>query len=419
MKQRQTIVKSLVALTLILGGVIPANAQFGGLLNKAKKAAKDKVENTKQNAVSEASSKASDATGLSSNTSNVKWRWEDKSLPFYNNMHWNGNKSEEYKYQWGHLLMFYKDVFCNPNFFGLNTVPSALWLDIDPAKKIAVPYDEPYRYAVAKLMFDDPQFTSFIRLAQLLPYYNPAFYGRFHYGYEAGDGIVNKQEGWMSPYGEDRFMMDERNNREDAAFQLAINKFPLEQFCNYGISLIKKAAQEYAAGGDVKITTIINLYSVEPLYDEIIKKHPKFDENADCVRQFKLALAQNPLRGADLNSGLLTEALDIYRICNMEPQPMPETVNVDAVTKNAAIKAAKEYAGNDYVDVLIIMSDWMRNENPQKISVRKYYSMPVVLVTNVRGHYVMRDMNLRREDTKYQLLRPAGVIKPMPIDYKK
>ena len=423
MKQNQAIMKALAAMAIAFGVQTNANAQFGGLLKKAKQKVENKVNDTKSSAVNQASNSASETTGVSTSTpsnSNVKWRWEDKSLPFYNKVHWNGNKSEEYTYQWGHLLLFYKDVLCNPNFFGTTSVPSALWIDIDPAKKIAVPYDEPYRYAAAKLMFDDPQFTSFIRLAQILPLSNVNFYARFHYAYEANDGIVSKAEGWLSPYGDDNKMRAERNQREEAAFELAINKFPLEQFCNYGISLIKNAAQEYAAGGDIKITTMMNLYIVEPLFEDIIKRHPKYSEDADCVRQFKLAMAQNPLRGNNLNEGLLWDALDIYRICNMTPQPMPETVNADSFTKSKAIEAGKKYAGNDFVDVLIIKSDWMAHENPQKLAQKKGYSMPVVLVYKVRGHYVMRDMFLRRDSrdsNKFELQLAPGVNKPMPIDY--
>ena len=423
MKQNQTIVKALTALVIAFGVQTNANAQFGGLLKKAKQKVENKVNETKSSTVNQVTNTASETAGVSTNTSNsnAKWRWEVKSLPFYNNVHWNGSKSEEYKYQWGHLLLFYKDVFCNPKFFGTTSVASTLWIDIDPAKKIAVPYDEPYRYAVAKQMFDDPQFTSFLFLAQLLPFQNVNFYSRFHYGYEAGDGIVNKAEGWLSPYGDDNKMRAERNQREEAAFEFAINKFPLEQFCNYGISLIQNAAKEYNSGADIKITTMMNLYIIEPLYEDIIKRHPKFSEDADCVRQFKLAMAQNPLRGNNLNEGLLWDALDIYRICNMTPQPMPETVNADSFTKGKAIEAGKNYAGNDFVDVLIIKSDWMEQENPQKLAQKKGYSMPVVLVYKVRGHYVMRDMFLRRDSrdsNKFELQLAPGVNKPMPIDYK-
>ena len=143
MKQNQAIMKALAAMAIAFGVQTNANAQFGGLLKKAKQKVENKVNDTKSSAVNQASNSASETTGVSTSApsnSNVKWRWEDKSLPFYNNVHWNGNKSEEYKYQWGHLLLFYKDVFCNPKFFETTSVASTLWIDIDPAKKIAVPY---------------------------------------------------------------------------------------------------------------------------------------------------------------------------------------------------------------------------------------------------------------------------------------
>ena len=101
MKQNQTIVKALTALVIAFGVQNTASAQFGGLLKKAKQKVENKVNDTKSSAVNQASNSASETTGGSTNTtnSNVKWRWEDKSLSFYNNVHWNGSKSEEYKYQ--------------------------------------------------------------------------------------------------------------------------------------------------------------------------------------------------------------------------------------------------------------------------------------------------------------------------------
>ncbi|MBQ9677087.1 MAG: hypothetical protein IJV44_03015 [Prevotella sp.] len=63
MKQNQLIVKALVVAALFLGGVTSANAQFGGLLNKAKARAKYKVESKVENAVDNAIDKAVDKAG--------------------------------------------------------------------------------------------------------------------------------------------------------------------------------------------------------------------------------------------------------------------------------------------------------------------------------------------------------------------
>ena len=53
--------KTIVALALLFGCSATTNAQIGGLLNKAKKAAKEKVENKVKKAKNDARNKAEDA----------------------------------------------------------------------------------------------------------------------------------------------------------------------------------------------------------------------------------------------------------------------------------------------------------------------------------------------------------------------
>ena len=60
--------KTIVALAVLIGCSATANAQLGGLLNKAKKAAKDKVESkvkdAKNNAKAKVEGTAMEKTGL-------------------------------------------------------------------------------------------------------------------------------------------------------------------------------------------------------------------------------------------------------------------------------------------------------------------------------------------------------------------
>ena len=54
MRQRQTIVKTLAAVAIAFGMQTPAQAQFGGLLKKAKQAVKEKVDDAKNSAKQQA-----------------------------------------------------------------------------------------------------------------------------------------------------------------------------------------------------------------------------------------------------------------------------------------------------------------------------------------------------------------------------
>ena len=425
--QNRILFQMLMAATMTFGIQTAANAQFGklkGLANKAKAAVGDKTTSTVNETKGSASGVGADGSNVSS-ANGVVWRWEDKTASWYHNMHWNGKQSEEYKYQWGHLLLFYKEIFANPKLFPvwpemkIETVPVSLWLDFDAAKQIAVPYDEPYRYALAKLLMDDSDFSTFIRFAQMLPFRNVDLYARYRHGYEKeADRIVSKN-GWFTPWNSDADMRYERNQREDAAIQKAVNRFPLEQFCDYAVSIIKSSAASVASNQPMKINTIINLFMIEPLIEDVIKQHPKYSDNAECVRQLKLTLAQNPLKGANVYEGLLWKALDLYRIDTVEPQPLPAKyfAKVDATTKAKAVAAAKQYAGDKFVDIYLLTLTPERSSDLLKPTM---WDATVCLVTKERGHYVMCIKTLRRNNAKYEILEPGGGIhKPIPVAYGK
>ena len=63
MKKNQIMKVALVAGLLVVGNNV-TYAQFGKLKNMAKKAVKEKVDDTKNSAVNEAKNQASDATGV-------------------------------------------------------------------------------------------------------------------------------------------------------------------------------------------------------------------------------------------------------------------------------------------------------------------------------------------------------------------
>lgn len=84
---KQTMMKAFVALTLIAAGsAMPANAQFGGLLNKAKKAMKEKAENVAHDAKSDAKSTVTEQTSVStrqnsSSSLNSTVNYKEEELP--------------------------------------------------------------------------------------------------------------------------------------------------------------------------------------------------------------------------------------------------------------------------------------------------------------------------------------------------
>ena len=157
MKKNQMIAKTLMVSMLLLGGAVSANAQFGslkGLANKAKKAAKDKVEQKIDDAKSSAVNQASDAAGIPSDNgidaSKVVWRWKGKESElgqeWADNFVFNGDrKSSAYKVQVGAHMKIFNEILPK---IGSTTAYGLLdFVTFGPDKKTAVPIDEVPRYA--------------------------------------------------------------------------------------------------------------------------------------------------------------------------------------------------------------------------------------------------------------------------------
>ena len=241
MKKNLTMAKALMVSMFLFGGAVSANAQFGslkGLANKAKKAAKEKVEKKVEDTKSEAVGQASEAAGIENpSAEGVVWRWKGKESElgseWADKFVFNGDrKSSAYKVQVGAHMKIFNEIL--PLLGSTTAYGMRDFVTFGPEKKTAVPIDEVPRYAWTKAFVDNPTLDNFKVFAMVLLYNSPTYMVYLEYIMnDKTNGIVNSQKGWMLPWPSESAMRSERDAREDYAFELAKKKIALKDICEY------------------------------------------------------------------------------------------------------------------------------------------------------------------------------------------
>ena len=366
------IAKTLMVSMLLLGGAVSANAQFGslkGLANKAKKAAKDKVEQKIDDAKSSAVNQASDAAGIPSDNgidaSKVVWRWKGKESElgqeWADNFVFNGDrKSSAYKVQVGAHMKIFNEILPK---IGSTTAYGLLdFVTFGPDKKTAVPIDEVPRYAWTKAFVDNPTLDNFKVFAMVLLYNSPTYMVYLEYVMnDKSTGVVNSQKGWMLPWSSESAMRSERDAREDYAFELAKKKIALKDICEYTCMQYQRAEAALEEGS---ASLAHGYFLAEELKKHMIEEHPDYNASADCVRQVNLMASKWEANNREMYRNMI----DICGVNNMKPVEMPKGVSVSADIKSNGDAAAKKWAqaaNLEYVKTIYLESKWHEFKNPK------------------------------------------------------
>ena len=422
MKKNQMIAKTLVVSMLLLGGAVSANAQFGGLkglAKKAKDAAKDKVEQKVDDTKNSAINQASSAAGLDNpSAEGVVWRWKGKESElgeeWANNFVFNGDrKSSAYKVQVGAHMKIFNEILPK---LGSTTAYGLLdYITFGPDKKTAVPIDEVPRYAWTKAFVDNPTLDNFKVFAMVLLYNSPTYMVYLEYLMnDKATGVVNSQKGWMLPWPSESAMRSERDAREDYAFELAKKKIALKDICEYTCMQYQRAEAALEEGS---ASLAHGYFLAEELKKHMIEEHPDYNASADCVRQVNLMASKWEANNREMYRNMI----DICGVNNMKPVEMPKGVSVSADIKNNGDAAAKKWAqaaNLEYVKTIYLESKWHEFKNPKYPYNVTHHALKTAVIGKKGGKYVMMNMDLQKT-VKGQWGMSVGLgAKLTPVNYK-
>lgn len=421
MKKSQLIVKTLVVSMLLLGGAVNANAQLGGLkglAGKAKKAAKDKVEQKIDDTKSQTVSQASDAAGLDNPSADgVVWRWTGKESElgdWAEKMVFNGDrKTDAYKQQAYIHMNIFGEVLArvgSTDAYGLLD-----YVTYGPDKKKAFPLDEIPRYAWTKAFVDNPTLDNFKVLALVLLYHSPTYTIYLQYPMNnATSGVVNTEKGWMLPWPSESAMNSERDAREDYAFELAKKKISLKDICEYTCMQYQRAEAALQEGSS---SLAHGYFLAEELKKHMIEEHPNYDASADCVRQVNLLASKWEANNREMYRNMI----DICGVNSMKPVDMPSGVNVSADIKAKGDAAAKKWAqaaNLEYVKTIYLENKWHEFKNPKYPYNVTHHALKAAVIGKKGDKYVMMNMDLQKSLKGEYGMNVGLGAKLTPVNYK-
>lgn len=422
MKKNLTIAKALMVSMFLFGGAVSANAQFGslkGLANKAKKAAKEKVEKKVEDTKSEAVGQASEAAGIENpSAEGVVWRWKGKESElgseWADKFVFNGDrKSSAYKVQVGAHMKIFNEIL--PLLGSTTAYGMRDFVTFGPEKKTAVPIDEVPRYAWTKAFVDNPTLDNFKVFAMVLLYNSPTYMVYLEYIMnDKTNGIVNSQKGWMLPWPSESAMRSERDAREDYAFELAKKKIALKDICEYTCMQYQRAEAALEQGS---ASLAHGFFLAEELKKHMIEEHPDYNASLDCVRQVNLLASKWEANNREMYRNMV----DICGVNNMNPVDMPKGVNVSADIKSNGDAAAKKWAqaaNLEYVKTIYLENSWRAFKNPKFPYNITHHALKAAVIGKKGGKYVMMNMDLQKS-LKGQYGMNVGLgAKLTPVNYK-
>ena len=420
MKKNLTIAKALMVSMFLFGGAVSANAQFGslkGLANKAKKAAKEKVEQKAEDTKSAAVGQASEAAGIENpSAEGVVWRWTGKENTFgswADKMVFTGDrKTDAYKQQlFIHTKIFGEvlKLLTSTTIFGLTDYITSV------DKKTCAPWDEVPRYAWTKAFVDNPTWDNFMVFAMVLIYDTPTYMVYLEYPMSnESSGVVNAEKGWMLAWPSKSDMISERRAREEYAIEIAKKKIPLDYICEYTVHQYKRA-EGALENGSVGLAQ--SFFMAEAMKDRIIKDHPNAAASAEWIRKVEAEAAKWEANNREKYRNMI----DICGVNNVKPVDMPVGVSVAADIKSNGDAAAKKWAqaaNLEYVKTIYLGNKWQAFKSQKFPYPITHYSIPAAVICKKGDKYVMQKMDLQKT-VKGQYGMNVGLgAKLTPVNYK-
>jgi len=316
-------VSAVIVLTFAIA--TPAEAQLGGLLNKAQKAIKKNVEKIADNTTATQDdsrkskreraeslvvlhqedfkpSKAALAANPLANSKTVpeKFSKSYKDLyaayehldshyfplqPYYKYPTLYALGEEQLIYPWARLLKEAKKILAFPVGTTLGDITIGLVGYDDGVKelvsadgqKLAMHADELFRYPMAARFFADPNCDESVwNLAMLLAYNNGRFRAVKAYTTTQNSGVADAKRGWMFPYSDG----GECNERE------ALMKLMARSVVD--IDLIAKCVLQLYQGMDTEkeaTKKALYLIAANELYKQVLMEHDKFSANSSKLNK--------------------------------------------------------------------------------------------------------------------------------------
>lgn len=422
MKKNQMIMKAIVVAGLLVAGNSVSYAQFGKLKGLAKKAVKEKVDDTKNSAENKAKNMASDATGINMggdapDASNVVWRWNGKESElgdWAKSITFSGDrKSTAYMQQVKLHMDIFNKVFAkvgSTEAYGLTE-----YITYGPDKKNAFPIDEIPRYAWTKAFVDNPTLDNFKVFAMVLLYDTPTYMVYLQYPMSnATSGVVNSSKGWMLAWPSESDMITERRNREEYAIEIAKRKIALKDICEYTLMQYQRAEAAIQQGS---ASLAHGYFMAEAIKTRVIEGHSQYNASDEMVRKVEAESAkwQN-------NQGeLYRQMLDLCSTSAMAPVDMPKGVNVSADIKSNGDAAAKKWAAAaklEYVKTIYLGNSWHAFKSQKFPYPITHYSVPCAVIVKQNGKYMMQKMDLQKTvNGQYGVVQALGA-KLQPVNYK-
>lgn len=385
-----------VAIVLTFAIATPAEAQLGGLLNKAQKAIKKNVEKIADNTTATQDdsrkskreraeslvvlhqedfkpSKAALAANPLANSKTVpeKFSKSYKDLyaayehldshyfplqPYYKYPTLYALGEEQLIYPWARLLKEAKKFLAFPVGTTLGNITIGLVGYDDGVKelvsadgqKLAMHADELFRYPMAARFFADPNCDESVwNLAMLLAYNNGRFRAVKAYTTTQNSGVADAKRGWMFPYSDG----GECNERE------ALMKLMARSVVD--IDLIAKCVLQLYQGMDTEkeaTKKALYLIAANELYKQVLMEHDKFSANSSKLN--KQLMYYTRYNGTPEYSEIVDAAI-------VKPEPPTMALKPGALDKqlNAQVLRIIRQQYPDIIRVVVINDAWKVHTN--------------------------------------------------------
>lgn len=387
-------VSAVIVLTFAIA--TPAEAQLGGLLNKAQKAIKKNVEKIADNTTAtqddSRKSKRERAESLvvlhqedfkpskvalaanplaNSKTVPEKFSKSYKDLyaayehldshyfplrPYYKYPTLYALGEEQLIYPWARLLKEAKKILAFPVGTTLGDITIGLVGYDDGVKelvsadgqKLAMHADEFFRYPMAARFFADPNCDESVwNLAMLLAYNNGRFRAVKAYTTTQNSGVADAKRGWMFPYSDG----GECNERE------ALMKLMARSVVD--IDLIAKCVLQLYQGMDTEkeaTKKALYLIAANELYKQVLMEHDKFSANSSKLN--KQLMYYTRYNGTPEYSEIVDAAI-------VKPEPPTMALKPGALDKqlNAQVLRIIRQQYPDIIRVVVINDAWKIHTN--------------------------------------------------------
>jgi hypothetical protein len=384
------------AIVLTFAIATPAEAQLGGLLNKAQKAIKKNVEKIADNTTATQDdsrkskreraeslvvlhqedfkpSKAALAANPLANSKTVpeKFSKSYKDLyaayehldshyfplqPYYKYPTLYALGEEQLIYPWARLLKEAKKILAFPVGTTLGDITIGLVGYDDGVKelvsadgqKLAMHADELFRYPMAARFFADPNCDESVwNLAMLLAYNNGRFRAVKAYTTTQNSGVADAKRGWMFPYSDG----GECNERE------ALMKLMVRSVVD--IDLIAKCVLQLYQGMDTEkeaTKKALYLIAANELYKQVLMEHDKFSANSSKLN--KQLMYYTRYNGTPEYSEIVDAAI-------VKPEPPTMALKPGALDKqlNAQVLRIIRQQYPDIIRVVVINDAWKVHTN--------------------------------------------------------